>query len=409
MDHDSPQRPAKKPKWPRVTRRKNTGGTISFCVDIGRLAGRRVRKFFKTRLEADTYAEQQRTAKANQGAAAFSIDDKLRFEAIEARRLLLPYGASLIEAAKYFIKHAKPKGGEKTMFELVTEVLDVKAKAGRRPATLNDYKFVFNRFNRSYGQRRVHEVHRDDVEDWLDANTKSLATRSIYLRYLSTLFSYALKRNYCSANPLEGVERPQVALKPPSIFTVEQTTALLRAAVEHPELELIPYFAIGLFAGLRPTEVTRLSWSHVRLDQGVILVNADASKTSQKRFVDISDNLRAWLTPLAKTDGPLCPRSLMVGVREAYRHTHIYEHGKIEKWPQDGLRHSYASYHLAKHQNAPQTSLQMGHTSPHMLFNHYRNLVLAGDADRYWALTQDQIDATRALEGRPNTALAPSL
>ena len=53
------------------------------------------------------------------------------------------------------------------MFELVAEVLDVKAKAGRRPATLNDYKFVFNRFNRSYGQRRVHEVHRDDVEDYL--------------------------------------------------------------------------------------------------------------------------------------------------------------------------------------------------------------------------------------------------
>ena len=94
---------------------------------------------------------------------------------------------------------------------------------------------------------------------------------------------------------------------------------------------------------------------------------------------------------------------------KAWRQTANYEHGKIEKWPQDGLRHSYASYHLAKHQNAPQTSLQMGHTSPHMLFNHYRNLVLAGDADRYWALTQKQIDAARALEDRPNTALAPSL
>ena len=122
MVQDLPQKPAKKPKWPRVTRRKNSGGSISFCVDMGRFAGRRLRKFFKTRLEADTYAEQQRVAKANQGAAAFSIDDKLRIEALEARRLLLPYGTSLIEAAKYYIKHAKPKGGEKTMIELVAEV-----------------------------------------------------------------------------------------------------------------------------------------------------------------------------------------------------------------------------------------------------------------------------------------------
>ena len=119
--------------------------------------------------------------------------------------------------------------------------------------------------------------------------------------------------------------------------------------------------------------------------------------------MDISENLRAWLTPLAKTEGPLIPRGLTVRVREAYRATDKFEHGKIENWPQDGLRHSFASYHLAKHQNAPQTSLQMGHTSPQMLFNHYRNLVLAGDADRYWSLTrvqvEEQIEAARTSAG----------
>src|SRR5512145_497211 len=104
MVTEKTDKPAKRPKWPRVTRRKNSGGSISFCVDMGRIGGRRVRKFYKTRQEADTYAEQQRTLKLNQGTAAFSIDDKLRIEAVEARRLLLPYGASLIEAAKYFIK-----------------------------------------------------------------------------------------------------------------------------------------------------------------------------------------------------------------------------------------------------------------------------------------------------------------
>jgi hypothetical protein len=30
----------------------------------------------------------------------------------------------------------------------------------------------------------------------------------------------------------------------------------------------------------------------------------------------------------------------------------------------------------------------MGHTSPQMLFNHYRNLVLAADAERYWGVTR---------------------
>jgi integrase len=354
---------------------------------MGRLAGRRLRKFFKTRLEADTYAEQQRIAKANQGAAAFSIDDKLRIEALEARRLLQPYGTSLIEAAKYYIKHAKPKGGQKTMFELVAEVLETKKTAGRRQATVDNYRILFTRFNRSFGQRHVHEVHRDDIENWLDANVHTRATRSVHLNYLSVLFTFAVKRNYCAANPLEGVERPQVTLKPPEIFSVEQATSLLRAAVEHPELELLPYIAIGLFAGLRPTEMTRLDWANVRLDQRVILVNAEASKTSQKRFVEISDNLLAWLQPIARESGPVAPSGLKRRVASACYKTRDYEHGKIEEWPRDGMRHSYASYHLAKHQNAPQTSLQMGHTSPQMLFNHYRNLVLAADAERYWKVT----------------------
>ena len=200
-------------------------------------------------------------------------------------------------------------------------------------------------------------------------------------------------------NPLDALELPQVLLKPPAIFTVEQTISFLRAVVEQPELELRAYVSIGLFAGLRPTEMTRLEWSHVRLDQRVILVNADASKTSQKRFVDVSENLLAWLTPIAKESGPLTPRSLSVRVREAWRRTKDYEHGKIEKWPQDGMRHSFASYHLAQHKNAPLTSLQMGHMSPHMLFNHYRNLVLAADAESFWAVTpgvvQAAIDASR--------------
>jgi len=53
--------------------------------------------------------------------------------------------------------------------------------------------------------------------------------------------------------------------------------------VEPPKLELRAYVSIGLFAGLRPTEMTRLDWSNVRLDQRVILVNADASKTAKPR------------------------------------------------------------------------------------------------------------------------------
>ena len=148
MESVSEKPTAKRSKWPRVTRRKNPAGSISFCVDLGRVNGKRERKFFKTRTAADTYAEQQRIARENMGSAAFSIDDALRHDAITAKQILAPFKATLTEAAKYFVKHARPKGGTKSMIDLVTEMLDSRRKLGRRPSTLADYKFVFNRFNR---------------------------------------------------------------------------------------------------------------------------------------------------------------------------------------------------------------------------------------------------------------------
>ena len=119
METVSEKSKTKRPKWPQVTRRKNPGGSISFCVDLGRVNGKRERTFFKTRTAADSYAEQQRIARENMGTAAFSIDDALRHDAITAKQILAPFKATLTEAAKYFVKHARPKGGSKTMFRSV--------------------------------------------------------------------------------------------------------------------------------------------------------------------------------------------------------------------------------------------------------------------------------------------------
>jgi hypothetical protein len=44
-------------------------------------------------------------------------------------------------------------------------------------------------------------------------------------------------------------------------------------------------------------------------------------------------------------------------------------------WPHDALRHSFASYHLAKFQNAPSLALELGHQSNALIFSNYRRRV----------------------------------
>jgi integrase len=51
------------------------------------------------------------------------------------------------------------------------------------------------------------------------------------------------------------------------------------------------------------------------------------------------------------------------------------------------LRHSYASYHLAKTQHAGLTSESMGHRDTNMLYRHYRDVIKEqGDIDAFWKL-----------------------
>ena len=77
----------------------------------------------------------------------------------------------------------------------------------------------------------------------------------------------------------------------------------------------------------------------------------------------------------------------------------------ITEWPDNALRHSFASYHLAHFKDAKALALEMGHTDSGMLFNHYRALVRPNDAERYWnigpARTANVLPTDEAKQSEP--------
>ena len=86
------------------------------------------------------------------------------------------------------------------------------------------------------------------------------------------------------------------------IFTPTEMATLLAAA----KPALIPPVAITAFSGVRAAEVKRLEWKHVKLAKGYIEIPARLSKTGIRRHAPVTDNLRAWLTPHVKLQGPVC-------------------------------------------------------------------------------------------------------
>jgi integrase len=261
----------------------------------------------------------------------------------------------------------------------VSEYQDSKRRAGLSKVHLIDLQYRLGKFARDFGPSPVRTLSSARIEDWLHGLELGPKTFNNFRARLAALFAYGQRRHYVADNPVLAIQPIKQVEKPPEIFTPEDLAAVLRRA----DASLLPMLAIGAFCGLRSAELVRLEWREVDLVRGYVEVRAAKAKTARRRLIPIADNLAEWLRPYAGRDGKVYTRSHQAYHNACARTAH--EAG-LQRWPTNGLRHSYASYHLALHQNAPALSLNMGHTSPQMLFANYRELVTPEDATRYWAI-----------------------
>jgi integrase len=340
------------------------------------VAGKRVRRFFKTKIEAQNFIDDLEIKAENLGTRATHIDQRLHVMAVECYDRLAPLGKTLADATEFYCKHLHAVQGSCTLDDLVAGFLQTKESDGASKRWLQDLKSRIGKFQRTFGKRIVATITVRDCDDWLRNLRLSPITRNNFRRILRVLFGYAVNHSYCAENPLTKTAKARVIDKPVEVLTPEQTRRLLESATP----EILPYIAIGAFAGLRRAELLRLDWSEIHLDRAYIEISAAKSKTASRRLVKILPNLKAWLQPLAQARGPVAPPNVRVKLEAASKRA------GIKDWPQNGLRHSYGSYHLARFEDAASTALQMGHVGAGVLFRHYREVVTPDAADSYWRI-----------------------
>jgi integrase len=159
-----------------------------------------------------------------------------------------------------------------------------------------------------------------------------------------------------------------------AIFSPKEIADLLNAADD----EIRPFVAFGAFAGLRSSEIQRLDWSKVDLGEDHLTVFAKKG-TASRRIVPILPNLKSWLLPLCKRQGPVCRwKNLQKPIA-------ALETAAQVEWKTNALRHSFISYRVAQVQNAAQVALECGN-SPTMIFRNYRELVKPSDAETWFAV-----------------------
>jgi integrase len=341
---------------------------------------------------------------------ALSLDTAMA-EWREAKELLK--GGSLVEAVRYYVSKKVMDVQPKQVSVVLDEMIKAKRAEGCSERYIQDLESRCGKFAREF-PRMIATIRGLEIKTWLQDLTRETSkkdkraprkpvtnrTRNNFRLCIQTLFSFAKSQQYLPAdwNDMDSVPLWKMKDEEVEIFTPEEMSILLANAPAN----LIPFLTIGGFAGLRSAEIERLDWSKVDLENGYITVDASIAKTNSRRLVPIVPNLKAWLEPHKKTNGPVLELANVVNaVKRLTNATRPVDPDNPEKllaprvpWRHNALRHSFCSYRLADVKSAAQVALEAGN-SPQMIFQHYRELVTEKGAKAWFAITPESTKELR--------------
>jgi len=327
-------------------------------VDIpASLAGKRQRRFFRTRREAESYAADFLDASLRGGVSS-ALD-----------------GNTVAQAWSRYLESKL-------------------SMVGRRQA--ESLRLHGARVLEILGHYRLSVLTLRDVERYVFREGWSKRTQWNALSYLRTFLRWCQRRDLVSRNVAdllaEEVEKPQSELE---ILSPDEMALLLKITRRDPLMRV--FIVLGGFAGLRSAEIMRIDWADIKTVDGEIHVRRGVIKKTRgmrERFVVINATCAKWLPKSGA--GPVVPHTLRAFQRrvEAFLARLRAEVGedpvggakRWQRWPQNCLRHSFASYLLAIRQDAGYVAYQMGHTSANMVYQTYARAVRVQEAKRWWEL-----------------------
>ena len=340
-------------------------------------------KNFTDRQAALKYAAETGEKVAKDGVSSISvIGSDPRIQAWSEQFAI--YGKTLeeaVDAALAVFERDRKVKESPYMAELLSLWVDDKRTGLKtlRPKTLKSIRNMANMFKTDFGMTRMKEIDQSRVEDYLKAKAVSDQTRENVRNYLAQFFNWSIKKRYHDQNPAEAIEI-EVNRGSPGFFQVEDCEAMMKEALKPEHRPLTAYLALCLFGGIRPDEVARMTWeTNVKMGTKEIFLQVDITKTKKERIFRMADNLFEWLA-FCKDQKPLVPASNIQNMRVRLCKAQTFD------WIPDGLRHTFATLHYAKHKSFEELRHVMGN-SPAIIDRFYKGAISHADVDRFWSIT----------------------
>lgn len=386
--------------------------------------GGRRREFRKTRKEAMDRAAELNLELQNYGVRGTDLSAKERSDFLAVRELLRPFPTASAVAIiqEWANRQTAATKNLKDALELFVAVID---RRELRASSVTNLKGRLSRLAEVFGDVALRSITGESLQGWFNQLQLSTASKSNYRRAFNAFFEFAQKRKWIDRNPCLDLDLPEIRKGEPRFLSVEDTHKLLALAVAHPELDLLGYFSLQLFAGLRPDEIgraetsrdkaRRLDWSDVNFEGRAIDIPADVSKIGERRYLEgLPPTIWPWLQ-IARTSSDHKPniggggngtkaQGFIPRIERKFD-TNGFKVGRVAPsglarrldlfrvlrkeakiaYSHDACRHSFATYHVAAFENAAKTALLLGHHDQQMLYEHYRGVAPKKDGEAYFA------------------------
>ncbi len=418
-----------------LTPKKLPDGRWQVSLGITSVNGRRKnpRKQFKTRADALEFCNAEKRRKRAHGEITAGADGSKVVEWMKVDTMMESAGVQLSDVRSWIDLDSRLReaGGKTltamaqqavrdmiavkkhgTVVECYTAWLSYLDKMGRRGRYLENGRNYCTNFIYGDIAYRGRKQHADgkEVKGWRgfgeERQTLEITPRDIeaYIQYhpgyygvLSAWLGWAAKERWLAENPCTG-KKPHKAERGGVVtLTNEQTKKLLRNAAKSKDWVVLTYLVVALFGTIRPAEFRKvakgykteeLCWEDIKSDG--LEVSPELSKTGSGRVVELEPVLKKWIDYIRSRRGeelvgPM-PNKNWCKHWKSWRADHW-----TGKWPQDLLRHTYGSNHLARSQSLDVTSRIMGN-SPAILQRHYWNWqTRKQEAEAYWNLSPEVV------------------
>lgn len=334
--------------------------------------GKWKRKFFEKESDANQFAKKfDKLRKENTyDKELMLLSESVKIDIIEAIRKL-PKGKTLLDSvirAWSYVSEFTPEYCSKGF-------LDVKTNTCKSPDEYTHVKGRITNFIETF--KTFDEATHDKILEYL----KAKGSPKTVINWKGTIvdfYNYCIKKEYISANPFNKIiDDDFIKLKHNSkgFLSVEKAKFFLsKLEKEYPNF--VKFFILGMFAGMRSSEISKLDESCIFYDERIITLPRSIVKTQDSWLLeDLPDNLWDWLCKYRYREIIRPTNRERTDLADKFNLTHNF------------ARHSFATYHLSLYKDVERTRFITRHTDPQTLQNAYFGALVSVDvAKEYFSI-----------------------